>query len=322
MEILEARGMLSAMPLIVSVPLERPEVDPRAAMVVSSGPLKPADHSTATEATSKADDRGHGDKGDDGNPPASTLDDRTNSDSAGAIRRPSSNSASQRELDDSLVVEARSDDFESTESTEDTPPIGPELISGLAGGEVSDPAAALGYVGSGLDAVMSIINSLANPSGRGFGLDGRVAGASAVTSAGTIVTSLENAGANGGDPESAPGVSKDGRGPLLMPPAASDSAPAILAWADLLNGAIHADWEAVDVDLRHFLAGLGGLADAPAGPGSGPAWPFWLGAATALFVARRASAARRQLFRRPVAGEPRKFAHRPIPVGPWPLGSP
>jgi hypothetical protein len=326
MEILEARGLLSVMPPVLSVPFEYPEVSTVAAIVVSSVPLKPADHGTSAETTpvtSKPDDHGHAVKVDDGNPADSTSDDRTNSGSAGAIRRPNSNNASQRELASSLIVEPRNNDFETSESAEDNPLTGPELISGLAGGDVSDTAAAAGFGGLGLDSATSILNSAANPSGRGLGLDGRAAGmTTAPTSAGTIVTGLENSGANGADPQSAPGFSSDGRGGLLMPPAASGFAPGTSAWAVLLDGAIHADWEAVDVDLRQFLARLGGLTDGPDGPRSGPAWSFWIGAATVLLVARRASSGRRRLFRGAGGNDLPGLAHRPIPVGPWPLGSP
>ena len=98
----------------------------------------------------------------------------------------------------------------------------------------------------------------------------------------------------------------------------SESSP----WGQLLDGARHADWEAVDGELRQFLARLGGLAEAPDGYSSPTTWPWFLGVATALVAARRGSIRRRGLFRRAAPRESGTSSHRPIPVGPWPLGSP
>src|SRR5262249_12663895 len=75
-------------------------------------------------------------------------------------------------------------------------------------------------------------------------------------------------------------------------------------------------------DLRHFLARLGGLADATDGPGSGPAWPLLIAATTALVLAHRASYGPRRRFRRPVAAAAWAAGHGPVPGAPWPLGPP
>ena len=315
-EILEVRGLLSVMAPIRSVPIEFAASDPPAILVVASASTRPDDHSTSAQtasASAKPDARDRAPKGDDDNPADSASDARNTSNSAGAIRRSNSSNASRRELADALIVDPRNTDPESSALTGDAPSTGPELMSGLGGGDVPDLATTpLSLLGSAQDTANL----------PGLGLDGRAAGASTAAtmppSSGTVDPSLENSG----DRQSAPGPTGDQQGQHSVSVAASNAGPAISAWANLLSGTLHADWDAVDVDLRQFLARLGGLTDDSAGPGSGPAWPFWLGAATVLIVARRASSGRRRLFRRPVAGELRGFTRRPIPVGPWPLGSP
>jgi hypothetical protein len=208
---------------------------------------------------------------------------------------------------------------------------GTVTVFGLGGGETADSAPAASVVGWIADVAVPGLVFPANPPGKFSGLDGRTGagpGASATTTmpAGPlvpIVATLENSGEPPRDPgsESNPQVRESWGSAIVK--AASHPGSAISVWADLLDGAIHADWEAFDGELRQFLARLGGLADSQEGRSlSGPAWPFWICAATAVLVARRASHGRWRLFGRPVTGKIRGSGDRPIPVGPWPLGSP
>jgi hypothetical protein len=108
---------------------------------------------------------------------------------------------------------------------------------------------------------------------------------------------------------------------LLLPVSLVASGRNAAAWANLLEGATRGDWEAVDGELRQFLSGLGGLAEHTNESEVGRTWPLWIGMATALLMARRASSGRRRLFRRSVQEALWASSRRPVPVGPWPLGS-
>ena len=116
----------------------------------------------------------------------------------------------------------------------------------------------------------------------------------------------------------------DGDGPSQRYGAlgASDRAPPARAWADLLEGALHADWEGLDGELRQFLSGFGRPDERADGYGGASTWPLCIVAATALLVARRTANAHRRLFRRPVDASLWASARRPVPFGPWPLGPP
>jgi hypothetical protein len=74
--------------------------------------------------------------------------------------------------------------------------------------------------------------------------------------------------------------------------------------------------------LRRFLSRLGGLGEVADGQGTGPAWLLWIGTATAVIMVSRTVYGPRQSFPRRAAGTVSAAARRPIPVGPWPLGSP
>jgi hypothetical protein len=330
-EMLEGRGLLSLASPFQSTLLKLPDGD-RAPAVVE---LSASDHrgdldtSTQTTAGSKISDPARAGRPSTGIPPGQSTSARTGSGGSGAIRRSTPSNSSERELEDSLALEQRTTDVDSGESLGDPPPFAPDVVFALGGGDISDPSSS-SVVGWAPDAAMPVIVSPANLSGRAVGPDGRLmagAGASAATavppgSSGTIVAVPESSATALGGPGTASGSPGDKSWAHSIAAAASGPESPTSAWAGLLDGAIRADWEAVDGELRQFLARLGALADSPDGRRSGPAWPFWIGAATALLVVRRASNGRRPLFRRPITGETWGSGHRPIPVGPWPLESP
>jgi len=171
---------------------------------------------------------------------------------------------------------------------------------------------------------MPVIMSAAILPGSILGSDGRAGAPAAETmpvgSVGNVVLGLEVPKPAPGNSQTAPDLQGDELSEFPVPVAASDrDAP---GWANPLEGALHLDWEVVDGELREFLSGLGGLARHTEGYGARPTLALWIGAATALLLARRAISSRRRLFRRSVPGTIWVSARRPIPVGPWPLGPP
>lgn len=116
------------------------------------------------------------------------------------------------------------------------------------------------------------------------------------------------------DTEADPGVAGKDAG-------AEDRKPAS---ARLLDVAPVADWDAIDREMRQLLGGIGRLAETPEMRRAGRAWTFWIGAATALSLARRATIARGPFFRRAAASGRRRPVVMPVPItdGPWPLGPP
>lgn len=87
-----------------------------------------------------------------------------------------------------------------------------------------------------------------------------------------------------------------------------------------LEGGAPTEWEAIDREMRRFLAdaGLPGIREVHR---AGLAWLPWVGAAAGLYLAHRAAVGRRRLFRRDGARS-RRLVTGPLPVGPWPLNSP
>ncbi len=315
-ETLETRGLLSAAAPINSTPVELAGVNrPTAVVVLPTTLPDDSDISTAAApASSKPDERAL--RRVETNPAPSASIAARGSSSPGAIRRSRVQKTSQQDFADSIGPATRSVDPEAGTPAGEGSPSAPELISGLGVGDPSDPAAALAsLVGWGTDA--------ADSPGLADGLDGPAAPRQAFARAAWSVAVLESSSENPGDSETAASSGAHGAWPLLVSPRAAPTESEMARGSNLLEGAIRADWEAVDIDLRKFLARLGGLADvSPDREQSGVAWAFWLGAAGAVLVVRRFARIRRRFLGRTAAGELRGFVHRPVRVGPWPLGTP
>lgn len=315
-ETLETRGLLSAAAPINSTPVELAGVSRPTAVVVPPNTL-PDDSdisAAAAPASSKPDERAS--RRVETNPTPSPSTAARSSSSPGAIRRSRVQKNSQQEFADSIGPATRSIDPEASAPAGEGSPSAPELMSGLGVGDPSDPAAALAsLVGWGMD--------VADSPGPANGLDGPAAPRKVFARAAWSVAVLESSSENPGDSEAAAGFGAHGAWPLLVSLRAAPTESEMSPGSNLLEGAIHADWEAVDIDLRQFLARLGGLGGiSPDGEQSGLAWTFWLGAAAAVLVVSRFARIRRRFFGRAMAGELRGFVHRPVPVGPWPLGTP
>ncbi len=323
-ELLEGRGLLSTFALVRSIPLELPEVNQAPALVVSSVPRRQDDRSTApdTTAVSKPAEHDRAEKGNDGNSSDSTPIVRRDSGGSGALRRSNSNNSSERELLDSPDSESHSADLEARALTDDAPLSESEPISGPGSGDSSDPAAAP-VAGSALEAGMSAINSAANPSAGASALDPR-SGSFAAAS----VASASTPGSSGPDvaaslvpgPATSPGA--HGTASNNSGDQRSDATLPAFSPANLLDAAIHADWEGVNGEFRQFLASLGSFTDSSDGHGSQPAWPLWFGAVTAMLVARRASHRGRRFFGRRQTDEDAASGRCRSQAGPWPLGLP
>jgi hypothetical protein len=98
--------------------------------------------------------------------------------------------------------------------------------------------------------------------------------------------------------------------------------PRAAAWGDLVEGALRSDWDAVDRELRRFLAGhvrRGAVADRAS---AAPSWQLLLGAGAVMILASTAGPGPGRLLR------PRSHSDRGAPgrdagtVGPWPLSLP
>ncbi len=330
---LEGRGLLSLVTPILSTALVPSDAKQPRVSDVSSVASRQDDRGTAQDASviSRPAERDRGAKGNEGDPADSTPVRRSDSDLVTAIRRSNSNNSSERELVDSQESAPHGALLDSRELADEAPLSGSEPISGSGAGDSGDPAAAPSIVGSALEAVMSAIVSATNSGALGA-LDSRsgsYAGASAAnslppgTSSPEVPTSsgsgrATSTGARGtpSDPTSDPGSA------LVIGSASAEATVAAFSAANLLDAAIHADWEGVDGEFRQFLARLGNLADSPDGRGPQAAWPFWLGAATAVLVARRASYRGRRFSGCRERDNALAAGRCPSPAGPWPLGLP
>jgi hypothetical protein len=322
-ERLEVRDLLSAMGPVRPTHVELPDSYQGVAEVVSSiATLQDGRITSRHPAGSGLDDRDRIARAGNGNglAPLSTVP--NGSETAVETKRPPSQDAAPRELADPLVFEARRTDTASDALAGDPPALGQEMAPGVSGGAASDSAVASSVVGWAPGTAMAVIMSAIILPGEFDGSDGRAgasaAGTSPAGSVGNVVRELEI-------PEPAPGDARmaldlPGDEPLKFPVRVADSDRDAPAWANLLEGALHLDWDVVDGELRQFLSGLGGLAQHPDGYGARPTWPLWIGAATALLLARRAGW--RRLSPRPVQGVLWESPRRPVPVGPWPMGPP
>jgi hypothetical protein len=325
MERLEGRDLPSAMTSVGSTHIELPNDNPGVAEVVSSMATRQGDRRTLPHPTGRGlDDQSHIARAGDGTAIAPLPLVPNNLEPAVDTRRPPSQNATSRALGGALVLEALRTDAPSDALADDPPAIGQEMIPVQSGGAAAGSAGASALVGWALGAAMPLSMSVFVLSGPFVGTDDR-AGASAGETrppwlVDYVVPELELRDPAPGDARTALAPSGNEPSQLAVPMAASDGGGP--AWANLLQGALHADWEVVNGELRQFLSGLGGLVQHTDESGAGPTWPVWIGVATALLLARRASYVRRRLFRRPVPGALWVSPRPPVPVGPWPLGPP
>lgn len=92
--------------------------------------------------------------------------------------------------------------------------------------------------------------------------------------------------------------------------------------ARLIDGALHPDWDAVDRELRQFLAGRLGAGDESHAVRGRHVWLIRIGTVAAVVAAQRAVSSRRRRpwFRFGMAALAGHAGGRPDAVGPWPLG--
>jgi len=260
--------------------------------------------------------------------PGTSVDVSSNAETVDETKRPPLENVVARDLTDSLMSAARRIDPTSEPLAGDPASSESEMMSGLGGGagSATDSATATSVVGWAPGASMPVTMSAAVPRGPVVSPDGR-GGAPAVEirtagSVANVVPELEGREPAPSDAATASGM--PGVEPTPLPLAVRlsvwDRDPP--GWANVLEGGLRPEWEAVDRELRQFLSGLGGLVQQTDEPGTGPAWPLWIGAATALVLARRASSDRRRLFRRAVPGAFWVSPRRLVPVNPWPMGPP
>jgi hypothetical protein len=273
-----------------------------------AGTAKTVDGKGPTQSQGARDD------GDGGNTPAdkdpsavatTSLTARDSPNEISATRHSSSHDDPARDVVDSLeFVERRS--IEQTSSiglTDDAPAVEPEQITGAAGDGGLDPLGAASVV------------AWAPSSGLWFGVPG--AGPGELAATGAVVWGPEIV-------RSAATNTEDPGGDLARSPVTdvlADSAANNSTWGDLVDRALHGDWDGLDGELRRFLSRSGGVADALVERGWAPSWPLWIGAAAITVLARQAFQRRGRFLGRPrLLGELAPH-HHPIPVGPWPLSS-
>ena len=261
------------------------------------------------------------------NPPTTPAVVRTSPSTTGIARRSNPKKSSERHLLDSPTSALRSSDLGSHEpSFEGTqncsgPPVGASV-------DASDSAAVPSAVGSVPDGAMSLVGSAANLFGGPGLLDVHVGPGAAESSAptvasGTVGRALENSVLPTGDSPAVSDLRGEGSPALVLPAGSRAAAFRDFSSTELLDAAIHADWEAVDGELRQILTRLSGVTGSADGGPSRSLWLAWIGAAGALLLARRASHRGRPLFRRSLTAESSaRRRHGPFPVGPWPLGLP
>lgn len=320
-EHLEERSLLSIAPPLGSL---QPEVSggPRpVAEIAPSTADGEEGRITLTHTTdSGLTDQTRTDRTGDGKDSGTSTAARSDPDGSGASRRSASQIHAPRELVESIQPELRNsiDSASSTDTTDNAPDGEPEATSGLAGDALQDSAGSV--VGWATGAALTAGISLASSPGRFVGLEDRMGGSQVgpgVVAA--LVSGSEIHGLAPSDTQTAP--VHDAGEPTQLPLAATSDREAP-AWGDLVEGALHPDWDALDGELRRLLARLGGLAHGPDDHSAWPSWAFWIGAATAMILARRALHGPRRLFRRPILRQGRARIRLTGPVGPWPLGSP
>jgi hypothetical protein len=249
---------------------------------------------------------------------------------AGAIKRPGSASSQARAVEELVSVKPRNLDPEltTTTPTDDSARTVPGAYpSDDAGAAEHDSVAAL--TSSVTSAVLQGASTLPSPFNQTIGLDGRP-GPGADASAGASLP----AGAIAADAASSeffalaigtgqsPAASGSERARLLLWEGDVAPEPPTRTWGDVLQGALHADWDAVDRDLRRVLSRLANLSDPLDPRDQVAAWPLWMGVATALIAVQRASRGRRRWLLRSIGTVAPAPPDHAVPDAPWPLGPP
>jgi hypothetical protein len=324
-ESLETRGLLSVVAPIRSSVFDGPNVDRGAAEVVTFATVRQGSRSSSPgPAGSGLSVLARTARSGPGNLPASSPVVRNNAAPSGAVKRLAAPDPDPRGLPDPLSLIRHNPPA----TGGDPAAAAPATMPGPSG-TAFDPAGAVTLIGWAPSTATPGVGP-ANPAERAAGPDVRsgtgTGSGPAVTvptgSLGNISPGLETSGSVAGNDSAAQGVPGVILRPPRVPGAVSDRGASSPAWAGLIDGALHSDWEGVDGELRQFLARLGGLSATPDGPETRPTWPLWIAATAALLLARRGSFGPRRLFGRPVPGSAWASARRPIPVGPWPLGPP
>lgn len=202
------------------------------------------------------------------------------------------------------------------------------VASGAPAASAVEPVVASGVVGA--------IGTAASSSGGSAqvawaGLPDRAAGTEArgAVGSGSPGTTAPAVGCAAGPGEMSAAVGEGGRafntaGALRLPGLAdlgSNREAGSPALAQLIDGALHPDWEALDREFRQFLAGTGGLLDAGDGGRGGPGWLARIGALAAAIATQRAVVGRRRRLwsRFGMAALAGHAGGRREVIGPWPL---
>jgi hypothetical protein len=319
-EPLEGRSLPSSVASILSDPIDVPDGIRGAAEIDSSSSHLKHTSSKKT-ASSSPDDSGHVDRTSNGSDPSSSSSIRSDVTTGGAIRRPTDQNVGLRDPVDLLQADGRRNELWPVGDSDDAES---QDMSELANGAL-DSVSVTSTVGWTQGASAPVFTSLFNLSDRIGGLDDRaVAGPASSPATASQPGSVADIALNLGPTEATmvPEGLLEALSSLQVSAALTNRELEAPASAELLNGALHSDWETVDRELRQFLARLDGLADTPVGHGAWTAWLVWTGAATALILARNYSDGRRLFLRRPVPMLIGARVRQPVPVGPWPLGPP
>ncbi len=317
-EVLEGRDLPSGMAPLRGAPIEVPGAYQGIAEVApATATIQPNRFAWTRAGGSGPDDQSRSAR--TGNAPAAPYDAANDPPLAGAIKRPDVQNGAVKQIAAPVDVVERHTDSALDNVAGAPQAVAQETAAGLGDGAVADSAGASAVVGWASGAAMPVVMmSLAGLPGSAVGFDAR-AGASAAEirppmTVGNAFTELAR--------ETAPRDARTAPLDVGIPLEGADAASGRHgpAWADLLEGPLRPDWEAVDGELRRFLSGLGGLAAQTDELGARPMWALWIGAATALVVACRVSYGRGPLLARPVPGTLGASRRRPVPVGPWPLG--
>ena len=253
---------------------------------------------------------------------AESTEARTTGGGGGASRRANLQGITMRVLLEPLLsVSRRTDSAADGETT-----VIESDSSEVAGEAAYEPAVTNSVVGWAPGAA-SVGMPMGYSADRTAGLEGRTNAGRSSTAADAVSSGSFGDVVNG--PRSWRGDRSTGRGPLgdefrelAIVAVIADAAAASPAWAELLDGALKPDWEAIDQEMRRFLSEIGSLTDHPGEWGVGEAWPLWIGAAAALFLAHGASQGPRRFFRRAGRRRVGGTAQDLVRVGPWPLGPP
>jgi hypothetical protein len=321
-EQLEGRDVPSALAPIQSAHVEFSDILRGAAeMVSTSANVEGSRITPAHSAEVGLDDQARVARVGNGNVVDPTPVGRNDTETADDNKVSRSQNIAPRELWDPTDLATRRADFKANAPADDFLAIGQETISGGSAAAASESADGFSFAVWGLGAAMPLVMSVSILPGSLLGSDGRARESWADNippgSVGYVGPELEVSGQPPQRPRTPADHGGDKPSQLDRPVLASDRETP--AWAQLVEGTLHADWEVFDRELQQFLSGLHRIADDPDGYGARGLWPLGLGAAMALVLAHRASNRRRRLSRRTVNGALQVSTRRPVSFGPWPL---